>query len=136
MKSTILDLLCISSSRGQSVFILLEFENFIFVMFLWLGSSPTISVAFPQCLPCCKLFLCCPTILKRDNIVLSVVDEFIFGHIREKNIPGIQLAVSGLFLPSAEINSMAELFSSTQKWCILLCMQLVFGLCRSGKEFA
>ena len=29
VKSTILDLLCISSSRGQSFFILLESENFV-----------------------------------------------------------------------------------------------------------
>ena len=53
-------LLCVNFDFGFAMYFFLtwtvvlhflESENFVFVMFLWLGSSPTISVAFPQCLP-------------------------------------------------------------------------------------
>ena len=77
----------------------LEAKNFVFVMFLWLGSSPTFSVAFSQCLPSWKSFLCCPTSLRRDHILLSVVDEFIFGHVRAKTSMGYYLILVGCSYP-------------------------------------
>ena len=136
VKSMILDLLCISSSRGQWFLFFLEFENSIFVMFLWLGSSPTISVAFPQCSPSWKTVFVFPSDFEERPHPLECCWWIRFWPHYGQNILGIWPSVSGLFLPFVEINSVVEVFSSTQKWCILFCMQLVFGLCRSGKESA
>ena len=67
------------------------------------------------------------------NTVIVVYGIRFFSTLGPKR-PWDTIFYSGLFLLSLETSFVDELFSSTQKWCILTCMQLFFGLCRSGNE--
>ena len=69
--------------------------EFRLVMFLWLGFFPNVFCCIPHCLSRWKSFLCCPAILRRDHILLGVVDEFVFGHVRAKMSLGCALLLVG-----------------------------------------
>ena len=114
----------------------LEAENFIFVILLWLGFFPNDFCCISPMFSKLKIVFVFPDDLEERPHPLGCCCWFHFWPLEGQNVPWIWFTVSGLFLPSLAINFVAELFSSTQKWCILLCMQFVFGLCRSGKESA
>ena len=114
-------------TRSSHLLILLS-RGFVFGDDMWLGSFPQCSVAFPQCLSSWKSFLC------SQHCNCGVWNSFLatLGPKRPRDM----ICYSGLFLLSLATNFLVELFSSAQKWCVLLCMQLVFRLCRSGNESA
>ena len=62
----------------------LEAKNFVFVMFLWLGFFPNVCQDE-------KSFLCFPTIYRRDHILLGVVVDSVFGHVRAETSLGYDL---------------------------------------------
>ena len=54
---------------------------------LWFGLFPNDFVAFLHCFPRWKPFLCCPSIWRRDHVLLGVF-KFIFGYVRAKMSQG------------------------------------------------
>ena len=71
--------------------------------------------------------MCCPTIWRRDHVLLGV-DEFIFGHVRAKNVSGIRIVVRGLFSPTLEIHFVAKLFPQPIN-CVYCCVCICTLVC-------